>query len=57
MTLADLTALLSRVGKQRPELMTSRDSQLLIEAIIEEGRKLPAEKAPFEPVDDPAADI
>lgn len=52
MTLADLTALLSRVGKQHPALMTSRDSQLLIEAIVEEGRKLPAEKAPRAPVDD-----
>jgi hypothetical protein len=51
MTLADLTALLSRVGKRSPELMASRDNQLLIEAIIEEGRKLPAEKVPRAPVD------
>lgn len=51
MTLADLTALLSRVGRQRPDLMKSRDSQLLIEAIIEEGRKLPAERPPRAPCD------
>jgi hypothetical protein len=52
MTLAELTALLSRVGKRRPDLMTSRDSQLLIEAIVEEGRKLPTERAPRAPVDE-----
>jgi hypothetical protein len=52
MTLAELTALLSRVGKRYPGLMISRDSQLLIEAIIEEGRKLPAEKVPRAPVDE-----
>lgn len=40
MTLADLTALLSRVGKRNPELMQSREAQLLVDAIIEEGRKL-----------------
>lgn len=41
MTLADLTALLSRVAVDHPKLMEPRDARLLIEAIIEEGRKLP----------------
>lgn len=44
MTLAELTALLSRVGRQKPELMQSRDCRLLIDAIIDEGRKLPTGK-------------
>ncbi|MHA6299408.1 hypothetical protein [Devosia sp. CAU 1758] len=39
----DLTALLFRVGKRHPELMAARDNRLLIDAIIEEGRKLPPE--------------
>lgn len=51
MTLADLTALLSRVGNRHPELMTARENRLLIEAIIEEGRKLPPERPPQAPVD------
>lgn len=51
MTLAELTALLSRVGKASPHLMESRDTRLLIEAIIAEGRKLPVERAPIAPVD------
>lgn len=41
MTLAELTALLSRVSKENPKLVESRDARLLIEAIIAEGRKLP----------------
>ena len=44
MTLAELTALLSRVGKRNPELMAARENQLLIEAIVEEGRKLPVDQ-------------
>lgn len=51
MTLAELTALLSRVGKRNPELMAARESRLLIDAIIEEGRKLPTERPPLAPVD------
>lgn len=51
MTLADLTALLSRVGKEHPKLMEPRDAVLLIEAIIAEGRKLPAVRVPIAPVD------
>lgn len=35
MTLADLTALLSRVSKDHPKLMDSRDVFLFVEAIIE----------------------
>lgn len=46
MTLADLTALLSRIGKRNPELMATRDARLLVDAIIDEGRKLPSE-APY----------
>lgn len=51
MTLAELTALLSRIGKKHPDLMKSRDAQLLIDAIVEEGRRLPAGRAPVAPVD------
>lgn len=51
MTLAELSALLSRVGKRHPELMAARENQLLIQAIVEEGRKLPAERAPQAPCD------
>ncbi len=51
MTLSELTALLSRVGKTHPELMNTRDARLLIEAIIAEARKLPVERAPMAPVD------
>jgi hypothetical protein len=51
MTLAFVTALLSRVGRQYPALMQSRDGRLLTEAIIEEARKLPVGRAPIAPVD------
>lgn len=51
MTLADLTALLSRVGRDHPKLMESREAKLLIDAIIEEGRKLPRDRLPAAPVD------
>lgn len=51
MTLADLTALLSRIGRRDPELMSTRDARLLVDAIIDEGRKLPAGKTPRAPVD------
>lgn len=52
MTLADLTALLSRFGRRNPDLVQSRDARLLIEAIIEEGRKLPVDTVPRAPIDE-----
>lgn len=51
MTLAGISALLSRVGREHPELMNTRDGRLLIEAILTEARKLPVERAPIAPVD------
>lgn len=51
MTPADVSALLSRVGKEKPELMNTRDGRLLVEAILEEARKLPTERPPIAPVD------
>lgn len=51
MTLADLTALLSRVGRDHPKLTESREVALFIDACIAEGRKLPVEQAPFAPAD------
>lgn len=53
MTLADVSALLSRVGKEFPALVNSRDGRLLIEAILAEARKLPRESPPLAPCDDP----
>lgn len=41
MTLAEITELLSRIGKRNPELVQSRDGRMLVEAIIEEAKKLP----------------
>ena len=41
MTLADLTALLSRVSREQPELIKDRNVSLFVEACIDEGRKLP----------------
>lgn len=53
MTLADVSAILSRVGRDHPDLMNTRDGRLLVEAILEEARKLPVDRAPIAPVDDP----
>lgn len=39
MTLADLTALLSRVSKENPKLMDSREVALFIQACIEAQRR------------------
>jgi hypothetical protein len=39
MTLADLTALLSRVSKENPKLMDSREVALFIQACIEKQRR------------------
>ena len=51
MTLASLTALMSKVGRQNPMLVSDRNVTLFIQACIEEARKLPAERAPLAPVD------
>lgn len=51
MTLAALTALLSRVSKENPKLLDSREVALFIEACIAEGRKLPVVKPPRAPCD------
>lgn len=51
MTLSDVSALLSRVGRDFPHLMVSRDARLLIEAILDEARKLPVERVAIAPVD------
>ena len=39
MTLAELTALMSKVGRDNPELMKSREVALFIQACIEEARR------------------
>lgn len=54
MTLASLTDLMSRVGRQNPTLVSDRAVALFIQACIEEARKLPTEpgeRAPLAPVD------
>lgn len=42
MTMAEITALMSKVGRDNPELMKSREVGLFIQACIEEARKLTA---------------
>ena len=51
MTLASLTALMSKVGRANPALASERSVALFIQACIEEARKLPAERPPMAPVD------
>lgn len=51
MTLSDLTSLLSRVSRENPKLMESREVFLFVEACIAEGRKLPKGRATIAPVD------
>lgn len=51
MTLAELTALMSRVGQRMPELVRDRSVALFIQACIDEARKLPVEHAPLAPAD------
>ena len=54
MTLASLTALMSKVGRANPTLASERSVALFIQACIEEARKLPSgpvERAPLAPVD------
>lgn len=55
MTLSEMTALMSKVGKANPELFRDRKVAQFIQACIEEARKLPVERAPFAPVD--ASDV
>jgi hypothetical protein len=50
-TLASLTALMSRVGKANPDLVQSREVALFIQACIEEAKRLPVERPPLAPVD------
>lgn len=50
-TLPEVSALLSRVGRDCPALVQSRDGMLLIEAILAEARKLPKEPPPRAPCD------
>lgn len=38
MTLAEMTALMSKVGRQRPELMQDRNVALFIQACIDEAK-------------------
>lgn len=51
MKLADLTAILSRVGRDQPELVADEKVRRYILLVVEEGRRLPAEKLPLAPVD------
>jgi len=46
MTLASLTALMSKVGRTNPSLSGDRNVTLFIQACIEEARKLPNEVHP-----------
>lgn len=61
MTLADLTALLSRASKENPKLVGSRDVTLFVQAIIEIQRREDGIRAeaipPLSPSDDPAIDV
>jgi hypothetical protein len=54
MTLASLTALMSKVGRQNPVLVSDRNVTLFIQACIEEARKMlsaPSENLPLVPVE------
>ncbi len=46
MKLSDLTAILSRVGRDHPDLVADEKVRRYILLVVEEGRQLPAEKAP-----------
>jgi hypothetical protein len=46
MTMAELTTLMSKVGRDNPELMKSREVALFVQACIEEARKLKAPSSP-----------
>ena len=51
MTLAMLTAILSRVGRDHPDLVADEKVRRYILLVVEEGRKLPGEKPPIAPCD------
>ncbi|MBU1307410.1 MAG: hypothetical protein KKF33_18050 [Alphaproteobacteria bacterium] len=55
MILPIVTDLLSRIGEVTPDLLQSRDGQLLTEALIAEAKaedaRKPVERAPIAPVD------
>lgn len=51
MTLADLTALYSKVLRERPELQGDRNVDLFIQDCIEELRNRPTPPSPKAPVD------
>jgi uncharacterized membrane protein (UPF0182 family) len=58
MTLADLTALFSRVSRENPKMVDSREVSLFIQACIErqrldDGLWPVASDVPIAPVDDP----
>lgn len=51
MSLPELTALMSKVGKANPSLVSDRNVILFIQACIDEAKKLPVERPPFAPCD------
>lgn len=51
MSLSDLTAILSRVGRDHPDLIADEKVRRYINLVVEEGKKLPAEKETIAPVD------
>lgn len=46
MSLADLTALMSKVGRSRPELMQDRNVALFIQACIDEAKGMEQRVSP-----------
>ena len=46
-----LTGILSKVGRDHPDLVADEKVRRYILLVVEAGRKLPAEKLPFAPVD------
>lgn len=50
-SLSDLTAILSRVGRDHPDLIADEKVRRYINLVVEEGKKLPAEKETIAPVD------
>jgi len=50
MTLAELTALMSRVGAKNRALMSDRNVALFVQACIEEARGLPQRPGPRPPL-------
>ena len=56
-SLAALTELMSKVGRDKPALVGDRNVTLFIQACIEEARNLPMERPPRAPVGDPRVSI